>query len=63
MELEKVELSGGKRLNINPSDWQDEVWAVSGKDEFCQAEGTWDELVDLAEQILKHPNTQKIKNR
>jgi hypothetical protein len=28
MELEKVELSGGKRFNICPSDWQDCIWII-----------------------------------
>ena len=61
IELEKVDLSGGKRLSICPSEWKKDIWIVHGKDEVCQAEGTWEELVSLAEQILSHPNTDKIK--
>jgi hypothetical protein len=60
-KLEKVELRGAKRLNICPSDWQEGVWIVHGKDDGCQAEGTWEELVSLAEQILTHPNTAVVK--
>lgn len=61
MELEKVEIGAAKRLNICPSDWQENIWIVHGKDEFCQAEGSWEDLVYLAEQILTHPNTAKVK--
>ena len=62
-ELEKVGLSGGRRLNVNPSEWQEEIWIVHGKDDSCQAEASWDELVLLAELILKHPNTEKVKSK
>jgi hypothetical protein len=61
MKLESVEIYAAKRLNLTPSDWQENIWLVTGKDDGCIAEGGWGELVSLAEKILAHPNTQIIK--
>ncbi|TYR75545.1 hypothetical protein FZC79_10260 [Rossellomorea vietnamensis] len=61
MKLENVEINAAKRLNLIPSDWQENVWLITGKDEGCVAEGDWKELVDLAESILDHPNTKIVK--
>ena len=61
MDLEKIELNITKRLNICPSEWQDDIWIVHGKDDGCIAEGNWEELVKLAHAILAHENTAKLK--
>lgn len=61
MKLESVEINAAKRLNLLPSDWQENIWLVTGKDDGCIAEGSWEELVSLAEKILSHPNTKAIK--
>jgi hypothetical protein len=61
MKLEGVEINAAKRLNLLPSDWQEHIWLVTGKDDGCIAEGSWEELVSLAEKILAHPNTKIIK--
>jgi hypothetical protein len=61
MKLEDVEINAAKRLNLIPSDWQENTWLVTGKDDGCIAEGSWNELVLLAEQIMSHSNTLKIR--
>lgn len=58
--LEPVALRGGKRTNIEASEWMSDWWVGYGKDESCQFEGPWEHMAILAAKILRHPNTQKV---
>lgn len=53
-------LSGGKRCNMETSNWLDDWWVGYGKDDGCQIEGPWHHWANLAAQILSHPNTEKV---
>lgn len=57
--LEKVSMRGGKRANIEPSDWMGDWWVGYGKEESCQFEGPWLHMAVLAAKILRHPNTKQ----
>lgn len=52
-------LSGAKRANIQPSEWIDDWFVGFGKDEGCQFEGTWWDMICFARNILANPNTQQ----
>ena len=58
--LAAVRLSGGKRANIDHSEWIDNWWWGFGKDESCSFEGPWLDIAIVAAKILRHPNTQKV---
>lgn len=58
--LDKVGLRGGKRANLDHSEYLDDWWVGSGKNESCQFEGPWEHMAIIAAKILRHPNTQKV---
>jgi hypothetical protein len=50
-------LSGGKRTNLRVSEWLPGWWVGFGKDESCQFEGPWYDIVILAAKVLRDPAT------
>lgn len=53
------EESGGKRANIRASEYFSDWFIGYGKDESCQFEGTWWDMICLARNILSSPNTKQ----
>lgn len=51
-------LNGGKRTNLERSQWTTDWWVGWGKDEGCQFEGSWAAMTYLAAKILSHPATE-----
>ena len=51
-------LNGGKRANLERSDWIDDWWVGYGKDDGCQFEGPWSHMAILAAKILSDPATE-----
>lgn len=56
---EKSHESGAKRANIAISQWLDDWFVGFGKDESCQFEGTWWDMICFARNILANPNTKQ----
>lgn len=52
-------VSGAKRANIVESDWLDDWFVGFGKDESCQFEGTWWDMICFARNILASKNTKQ----
>lgn len=65
MNIRKIEvwkeqyISGSKRTNLSKSDWLGDWFVGYGKDEACQFEGTWWDMICFARNILASKNTQK----
>lgn len=63
IKIEKWEhagfVSGAKRANIEPSDWLPDWFVGFGKDESCQFEGTWWDMICFARNVLANPNTRQ----
>ena len=53
-------ISGAKRCNICKSDWLDDWFVGTGKDESCYLEGTWWDMICLARNILASKNTKMV---
>lgn len=53
-------LRGGKRTNLERSEWMGDWWVGYGKDDGCQFEGSWAAMVYLAAKILRHPATEVV---
>ena len=52
--------SGSKRTNIRASHWLEDWFVGFGKDESCQFEGSWYDMVCFARNILASKNTKLI---
>lgn len=50
---------GSKRCNISKSDWLGDWFVGYGKDESCQFEGTWWDMICFARNVLASPNTKQ----
>lgn len=50
--------SGSKRTNIRESDWLDDWFVGYGKDESCQFEGSWWDMICFARNVLASENTK-----
>ena len=63
IKIEKWEdsgfISGAKRANIQPSIWLPDWFVGFGKDESCQFEGTWWDMICFARNVLASPNTKQ----
>ena len=60
-EIKKWEdeyICGAKRANLDISEWIADWFVGSGKDESCQLEGTWWDMICLARNILASKNTE-----
>lgn len=53
-------ISGGKRANLRESDWLSDWFVGYGKDESCQFEGTWWDMICFARNILASENTKEV---
>lgn len=53
-------LRGGKRANLERCHHMTDWWAGYGKDEGCQFEGPWFDMVVLAAKILSDPATELV---
>lgn len=53
-------ISGAKRAHLSESEWLTDWFVGWGKDESCQLEGTWWDMVCLARNILASENTKAI---
>lgn len=53
-------ISGAKRCNIAKSDYIDDWFVGTGKDESCYLEGTWWDMICLARKILASENTKMV---
>lgn len=51
-------LRGAKRANITHSDWQRDWFVGFGKDQSCQFEGTWWDMICFARNVLASENTR-----
>lgn len=51
-------IRGAKRCNLAYSDWLDDWFVGYGKDESCQFEGTWWDMICFARNILASENTK-----
>ena len=51
-------VSGAKRANIDKSEWTNDWFVGSGKDESCQFEGTWWDMICFARNVLASENTR-----
>lgn len=60
IDFPEKHLCGSRRTNIDISDWMDNWFVGTGKDEFCYLEGTWQDMVSLAKQILSSENTKIV---
>lgn len=56
---EEEYISGAKRTNIIESEWLNDWFVGFGKDESCQFEGTWWDMICFARNILSSPNTKQ----
>ena len=56
---EDTQISGAKRANISESQWIPDWFVGLGKDESCQFEGTWWDMICFARNILASPNTKR----
>jgi hypothetical protein len=53
-------ISGAKRAHIAYSDWLPDWFYGFGKDESCQFEGTWWDMICFARNVLASENTQMV---
>ncbi len=60
VELSGGYVSGAKRANISKSEALNDWWVGFGKDESCQFEGSWWDMICFARNILAHENTAKV---
>ena len=51
-------VSGAKRANVSSSSWMPDWFVGYGKDESCQFEGTWWDMVCFARNVLASENTK-----
>jgi hypothetical protein len=51
-------VSGAKRANITASEFLDDWFVGYGKEESCQFEGTWYDMICFARNILANENTK-----
>lgn len=51
-------IRGAKRCNLYCSDLIDDWFVGCGKDEYCQLEGTWWDMICFARNILASENTK-----
>ena len=58
-DWEDTNISGAKRANISESEWLPDWFVGWGKDESCQFEGTWWDMICFARNILASPNTKE----
>ena len=49
---------GAKRANIHKNEWFGDWFVGYGKDESCQFEGTWWDMICFARNILASENTK-----
>ena len=59
-EWKDNEICGAKRCNLNKSDWRDDWFVGTGKDESCYFEGTWWDMICFARNILASENTNMV---
>ncbi len=59
-EWKDTEIRGAKRCNLNKSDWSDDWFVGTGKDESCYFEGTWWDMICFARNILASENTKMV---
>lgn len=68
MSNEKIEIRdfpekyirGAKRVNIEYANTLDDWFVGYGKDDYCQLEGTWWDMICLARNILASKNTELV---
>lgn len=53
-------VSGAKRANIEKSDFLDGWFVGYGKDDACQFEGTWYDMICFARNVLASENTKIV---
>lgn len=53
-------ITGAKRSNIRYSEYLDDWFVGYGKDEGCQFEGTWWDMICFARNILASENTKMV---
>lgn len=53
-------ISGAKRAHISESDWLPDWFVGWGKDESCQFEGTWWDMICFARNVLASENTKMV---
>lgn len=51
---------GSKRTNIRSSKWIEDWFVGYGKDESCQFEGTWWDMICFARNVLANRNTMLV---
>lgn len=59
-EFPENHVTGAKRANISESDWLPDWFVGFGKDESCQFEGTWWDMICFARNVLASENTQAV---
>jgi hypothetical protein len=58
-EWKETCISGAKRANLDISTWLPDWFVGSGKDESCQFEGTWWDMICFARNVLASENTKQ----
>lgn len=53
-------ISGAKRANLSESKWLPDWFVGFGKDESCQFEGTWWDMICFARNVLASENTKMV---
>lgn len=53
-------ISGAKRSHIRYSEWLNDWFVGYGKDENCQFEGTWWDMICFARNVLASENTKIV---
>lgn len=53
-------ISGAKRANLRESDWLPDWFVGYGKDESCQFEGNWWDMICFARNVLASENTKMV---
>lgn len=59
-EWKDKDFSGGKRANLTESEWLSDWFVGWGKDQSCQFEGTWWDMISFARNILASENTKMV---
>lgn len=59
-EFKDKYIGGAKRANIKHSDWLTDWFVGYGKDESCQFEGTWWDMICFARNVLASENTKEV---
>lgn len=59
-EWAQQRMRGAKRANLEMSEWLPDWFCGYGKDQSCQFEGTWWDMICFARNVLASENTKLV---